>query len=105
MDKLYEHRLDLSTSEEDFARVMEDYFGIFANDLNAFVLTQTIGWKYDDVDTTMTFAFEHVWELEAFIETLMDSPLTNSIYHFEEWSNVNRQNLTLWVDGKFGGLT
>lgn len=104
MVDITKQRNDLTTNEEDFQWVMEDYFGVTSNELEAFPLEKTINWEYNDIDNSVLFYFEEEWTLNEFKESLMDSPLTNGIFHFEEWSHIDLENLTIRVDGKMGGL-
>jgi len=89
---------------EDFARVMEDYFGVIPPEVDKFDLEKILFWDYEDIDNTMTFYFENDFHLNDLIEHLQSTPSNGFLYIFDEYQHLDRENLTLTIVGKTGGL-
>jgi|SaaInlStandDraft_4_1057021.scaffolds.fasta_scaffold88052_2 hypothetical protein len=104
MDDVSKQRTDITTSFEDFERVMEDYFQVIPPDIDSFKLTKTINWKYDDFDNAMIFYFADDWELQSFKDDMTECPALNTFFGFEEYEDVDLNELTITINGKIGGL-
>lgn len=104
MDRLSKQRQDISSSFEDFERIMEDYFAIIPPDIDKFELVKTSGWEYDDLENTMMFYFDDMWLMDEFTEMLKDLPSTNMIFEYNEYEHLDREKMTITIVGKDGGL-
>lgn len=103
-ERLSKQRNDIIQTPEDFARVMEDYFGIIPPEVNQFDLDRILFWDYDDVEHSMTFYFEDPFDLNALVEHLQNTPKNGLFYIFDEYQHLDRDKLTLTIIGKIGGL-
>jgi hypothetical protein len=100
---LSKQREDLTQSYEDFERVMEDYFQIIPPDTDFVKVDVAKRWQYNDVERSVTFYFEDAWYLQEFIDKLFYCPKKYS-FLFEEHEHIDRENLTVTIIGKIGGL-
>jgi len=103
MITLSKQRNDVTQSEEDFGRIMEDYFAIIPPKIEAFQLKFVKLWTYDDLENTMTFSFENELALNDFLDEFEKLPECY-IFEYNEYEHLDRQNLTMTIIGKDGGL-
>lgn len=104
MDDITKQRTDLTQSFEDFERVMEDYFQIIPPDVESFNLENTTHWEYSDFRNTVTFYFSDDWYLDAFLDKILDCPKYLRTFDMDSIDGIDRQNLTITIEGKTGGL-
>ena len=104
MDRLSKQRTDITNSFEDFERIMEDYFQVIPPDINSFKIDKCLFWEYDDMENTVTFHFEDEWYLDEYLDSLEDCPKLRTSFDFETFDSADRQNLTITIVGKIGGL-
>lgn len=101
---LSEQRTDLTDSYEDFERVMEDYFQVIPPDIDSFKVNTAQRWKYDDITNTITFWFEHEWDLLDFHDSLVECANYGMTYGIDDYDGVDYQELKLTVVSYKGGL-
>ena len=104
MNDLSKQRNDLSQSFEDFERVMEDYFQIIPPDIDFFKVDKCISWEYCDLKNTVIFYFEDEWYLDEFLDEVLDCPKYLKSFNLDSIDGVDRENLTIILEGKIGGL-
>lgn len=98
-------RTDVLETFEDFERVAEDYFWLIPPDTDSFLLEKCISWSYDDFDNTMTFRFDNEWDLDEFNDKMADCPkFDESFDYYDELKPVDRENLSITIQGKESGL-
>ncbi len=98
-------RTDITHTYEDFERIAEDYFELIPPDPESFDLDLCISWDYDEDYKLLIFKFDDEWDMDAFVEKVEDCAKYRETFdindHFE---GVNRETLTVTVEGKEGGL-
>jgi len=98
-------RTDITESFEDFERLAEDYFMLIPPDTDSFRLDLCTKWEFDEWEKTFKFYFENEWDLDSFLDVLMDCPkLDETIALNDMYEGVNRETLTIVVEGREGGL-
>lgn len=103
-DTYNQKRNDLLQTPDDFARVMEDYFGIYGPELDRFDLERIIFWDFADIENTITLYFENEYDMDKLVEDLNDSPSKNMKYTFDDYNDIDREKITLTITGRMGGL-
>jgi hypothetical protein len=94
----------LSQQRTDITQSFEDYFQVIPPDINSFKIDKCLFWEYDDMENTVTFHFEDEWYLDEFLDSLEDCPKLRTSFDFEAFDTADRQNLTITIVGKIGGL-
>jgi|LakMenEpi03Aug12_release.lakeMendotaPanAssembly.Ray.scaffolds.fasta_scaffold1264391_1 hypothetical protein len=102
--KFNKQRTDLLQTVDDFERVMEDYFGMPPFKLELFKLDRITYWEYEDVENSLTLHFRDIFDLDELVSGLMSTPDRLFMFEFEEYKHVDRENLTLTIIGRMGGL-
>jgi len=98
-------RTDITESFEDFERLAEDYFDLIPPDTDSFDFDLCTKWEFDEWEKTFKFYFEKEWDLDAFLDKLMDCPKMDETIALNDMAEgVNRQALTITVEGRQGGL-
>jgi hypothetical protein len=98
-------RGDLLQTQEDFEKVLEDYFMIIPPDNESFDLEKCISWDYNDFDRTITFYFDNEWDLEEFNDKMNDCPAKGVMFDVgNNFDGVDRKNLKIIIEGNEGGL-
>ena len=96
-------RTDVTDSYEDMERVLEDYFRIIPSDMHYMKMESVIQWEYDDATKSITFYFADEWTMDEFFDKLKYSPKLMTV-HCEEHDCVDRENFSITIFGKVGGL-
>lgn len=98
-------RTDITDSYEDWERLAEDYFDLIPPDTDSFDLSLCIKWDYDDWRKTFKFYFDNEWDLDSFLDKVEDCPKKDETFGIGDlYEGVDRENLTITVEGKEGGL-
>ena len=98
-------RKDVTDSFEDFERIAEDYFDLIPPDTDSFNLDLCLTWSFDDLDKLMIFYFENEWDLYSFYDKLIECPKLNESFGMDDLhDSVDREKLTITIEGKEGGL-
>ncbi len=96
-------RTDVTDSYEDMERVLEDYFRIIPSDMHYFKMENVTQWEYDDSEKMIRFYFDNEWTMDEFFDKIRYSPKMMTV-HMEEHDCVDRQNFTISMYGRVGGL-
>ena len=99
-----QYRTDLTQSQEDFARVMEDYFRIIPPFLDFFDLNKIKKWHYDDFDNTITFYFDNKDDLMELNSELFGSMNRGISFVYDEPVDLDEINFSVRIKGIDGGL-
>jgi len=98
-------RNDVLDTFEDFERICEDYFMLIPPDTDSFNLELCTSWTYDDMYNTLTFTFVDEWNLDSFLDKILECPKYEETYAVgDHFDGVDRQKLTIIVEGKETGL-
>jgi hypothetical protein len=105
LDSASETRGDIMQTQEDFERIAEDYFMLIPPDTDYFDLDKCVKWEFNEFDRTLTFYFENEWDLDEFLDKIMDCPALEVTFEIGNiYEGVNRDKLTITIEGKEGGL-